>query len=355
MNKRTNTVFVGLSGGVDSSVAALRLQQAGYDVVGVFIKVWHPDFLPCNWEAERRDAMRVAAHLRIPFLTCDAETAYYESVAQYFIKEYEAGRTPNPDVMCNQHVKFGAFLEFARSHGVPYIATGHYAQRLEVDGGYELQRGVDINKDQSYFLWTLTQLQLGHTLLPVGSSTKVEIRQEAEQANLPTASKKDSQGICFLGQVDIYDFLKHFLPLEVGSVLNEKGEVVGEHKGAAVYTTGQRHGFTITTPTSAGKIYYVTTTDLIQNTITVNEERPHLEPQSTLHLEQLNLINVTLSVGSVVELQVRYRQNPITGTVTALSDTTMELQLQEAIDGGAAGQSCVLYWSERCLGGGIIR
>lgn len=349
------TVFVGLSGGVDSSIAAWRLQQAGYNVVGVFIKVWHPDFLPCNWEAERRDAMRVAAHLDIPFLTCDAEEAYYQSVAQYFIREYEAGRTPNPDVMCNQYVKFGAFLDFAREHGVEHIATGHYAQRVVTDEGYELHRGVDQGKDQTYFLWTLTQSQLAHTLLPVGSSTKAEIRAEAAQAGLPTAEKKDSQGICFLGHVDIYDFLRHFLPLETGAVLDAAGRSVGEHKGAAVYTVGQRHGFTITDPSFAGEVLYVQATDLANNTISVAPTRPQLPPQSTLRLEQINLIATTLQVGDTIEVQVRYRQTPITATVAALQASEIELTLQEAIDGGAAGQSCVLYRSERCLGGGIIR
>ena len=165
-------VFVGMSGGVDSSVAALRLQKAGYDVTGVFIKVWQPDFLTCNWEQERLDAMRVAAHLGIPFLTCDAVDAYRDEVGKYFIDEYIAGRTPNPDVMCNQHVKFGAFLTFAMDHGADYIATGHYAQVREENGKYQLLRGNDTSKDQSYFLWTLTQEQLAKTLLPVGSSTK---------------------------------------------------------------------------------------------------------------------------------------------------------------------------------------
>jgi tRNA-uridine 2-sulfurtransferase len=185
----SQTVFVGLSGGVDSSVAAKRLIEAGYNVVGVFIKVWHPDFLVCNWEQERLDAMRVAAKLGIPFLTCDAEAAYRDAVAHYFIESYRAGKTPNPDVMCNKEVKFGAFLEFAKAHGADYIATGHYAQHI----GDTLVRGVDTGKDQSYFLWTLTPEQLAYTLLPVGDSQKETIRTEAAAAGLITAEKKDSQ------------------------------------------------------------------------------------------------------------------------------------------------------------------
>ncbi|HMA78461.1 MAG TPA: tRNA 2-thiouridine(34) synthase MnmA, partial [Candidatus Paceibacterota bacterium] len=210
MTATNKTVFVGLSGGVDSSVAAARLKKQGYRVVGVFIKVWHPDWLVCNWEQERLDAMRVAAHLEIPFLTCDAEQAYKDDVATYFIEEYRTGRTPNPDVMCNQQVKFGRFLEFARAQGADYIATGHYVQRVDTEAGIELHRGVDTGKDQSYFLWSLTANQLEQSLFPVGSSTKAEIRTEAETLQLPVAAKKDSQGICFLGQVDIPEFLSHY-------------------------------------------------------------------------------------------------------------------------------------------------
>ena len=183
------TVFVGLSGGVDSSVAAARLIDQGYNVVGVFIKVWHPDWMVCNWEQERLDAMRVAAHLDIPFLTCDAEQAYKNDVADYFIAEYQAGRTPNPDVMCNQHVKFGRFLDFATEKGADYIATGHYAQKID----NKLHRGVDTGKDQTYFLWTLSKERLGKSLFPVGDTPKEGIRKEAEQRGIPVATKKDSQ------------------------------------------------------------------------------------------------------------------------------------------------------------------
>nr|MCU0678573.1 tRNA 2-thiouridine(34) synthase MnmA [Candidatus Paceibacterota bacterium] len=190
------TVFVGLSGGVDSSVAALRLKNQGHNVVGVFIKVWHPDWLVCNWEQERLDAMRVAAHLGIPFLTCDAEAAYRDEVATYFIESYKAGLTPNPDVLCNEKVKFGAFLRFALEKGADYVATGHYAQKGSGDEGEtELWRGIDTSKDQSYFLWSLSREQLSRVLFPVGDTNKIDLRKEAEAALLPTAQKKDSQGV----------------------------------------------------------------------------------------------------------------------------------------------------------------
>ncbi len=353
---KPKTVFVGLSGGVDSSVAAHRLLHAGYNVVGVFIKVWHPDFLPCNWEQERRDAMRVAAHLGIPFLTCDAEQAYHDHVAQYFINEYQAGRTPNPDVMCNKFVKFGAFLEFADQYGADYIATGHYA-RVTYDTGterYNLLRGQDENKDQTYFLWTLTQDQLARTLFPIGDTPKDQIRTEADKAGLPTAIKKDSQGICFLGQVDVPEFLAHFIDLSSGEVVDERGTVIGDHKGAAVYTPGQRHGFNITDPTLASTPFYVQYIDIHTNTITVAAEPPQVAEASVISIEQINCI-APIAPGQVLSLQTRYRQTPLQACVLEISDRQAHIKLDVPTQQWARGQSCVLYSGDHCLGGGIIQ
>lgn len=352
MKEKGKKVFVGLSGGVDSSVAALRLKSAGYEVYGVFIKVWQPDFLVCNWEAERLDAMRIAAQLDIPFLTCDAEAVYRDSVAKYFIDEYLSGRTPNPDVMCNKHVKFRAFLDFALDHGADYIATGHYAQCTEEDGSFSLLRGVDTDKDQSYFLWTLTQEQLAHVLLPVGSSTKATIRDEAAAAKLTTASKKDSQGICFLGHVDIPDFLSHYTDLQTGNVLAEDGAVIGTHKGALVYTVGQRHGFTIINQQSTSQPHFVIARNLTTNTITVSTEKPRAQQSSELRLERVNWIQGTLP--PTVSIQMRYRQQPISATVKMYDNEHALLTLNEEAETPSVGQSCVLYDSEVCLGGGII-
>ncbi len=352
------TVFVGLSGGVDSSVAALRLKREGYNVVGVFIKVWHPDFLVCNWEQERLDAMRVAAKLDIPFLTCDAEQAYKDDVADYFISEYEAGRTPNPDVMCNKYVKFGAFLRFAEEKGADYVATGHYAQRMQNKGSdpsvYEMHRGVDTNKDQTYFLWTLTQQQLSKTLFPVGNSPKMQIRKEAEAAGLLTAQKKDSQGICFLGHVDIPEFLSHYVELKEGDVLNESGEIIGSHKGALVYTNGQRHGFTITIQDTQRSAYYVIDRDMEANTITVSPHKKILSSSSNIQLQAVNYIDTPVTLDQKLELQIRYRQTPLQCKVAVIASDTMEIELLEAVDKPSAGQSCVLYDGDHCLGGGII-
>lgn len=347
-------VFVGLSGGVDSSVAALRLKKRGFDVVGVFIKVWHPDWLVCNWEEERLDAMRVAAHLEIPFLTCDAEQEYRDEVAEYFIREYEAGRTPNPDVMCNKHVKFGAFMRFAKEHGADYIATGHYARRLEGETGPELHRGIDPNKDQSYFLWTLTKEQLAYTLLPIGDTIKDRIRSEATAAHIPTALKKDSQGICFLGHIDIHEFLSHYITLVPGPVKNEAGETIGSHKGAFIYTPGQRHGLTITTSESSREPYYVIAKDVESNTVTVSHLKPNLPAQSDITLTD-TIIRDHVAIGDSLQAQTRYRQEPFSVQVMGKSDGELTLSLITPTDGAAAGQSCVLYRGTLCVGGGIIQ
>lgn len=348
------TVFVGLSGGVDSSVAALRLKRAGYNVVGVFIKVWHPDFLECNWETERLDAMRVAAKLDIPFLTCDAEEAYKNDVAEYFISEYKEGRTPNPDVMCNKYVKFGAFLDFALGHGAHYIATGHYAQVKQMGAHYELHRGVDENKDQSYFLWTLTQEQLSKILLPVGDTTKKVIRKEASDAGLMTATKKDSQGVCFLGHIDIPEFLSHYVELQEGDVLSEEGIEIGKHVGALVYTRGQRHGFTVHTKDSQRGALYVTSRNIGANTITVSNTKPILTSSTAFTLTDTNYINWEPQKDIEITFQSRYRQQTSGACVIHVSNNELQLTVLEQTDGVSTGQSCVLYDGPHCLGGGII-
>ncbi len=353
ISKNTPRVFVGLSGGVDSSVAALRLKKQGYEVVGVFIKVWHPDFLVCNWEQERLDAMRVAAHLDIPFLTCDAEKAYRDDVAQYFISEYIAGRTPNPDVMCNKHVKFGAFLNFAKDHGADFIATGHYARRIDEESGPQLYRGIDPNKDQSYFLWTLTPEQLAYTLLPVGDTIKDTIRFEASEAKIPTAQKKDSQGICFLGQIDIKDFLGHYTKLEKGSVLNEQQEKIGIHEGALIYTPGQRHGLTINTHEASRQPYYVVSKNLAENTVTVSPNKPKQTERTEMCLTEV-VLRQKIAVGDLLTAQSRYRQEPFPVEVVSILDEKLYLKSLSASDFVVVGQSCVLYKDNCCVGGGII-
>jgi len=345
-------VFVGLSGGVDSSVTALRLKKAGFNVVGVFIKVWHPDFLVCNWESERLDAMRVAAHLDIPFLTCNAEVAYRDHVAKYFISEYIAGRTPNPDVMCNNEVKFGEFINFAKANGADYIATGHYAQRID-NLQPELHRSIDESKDQSYFLWSLTPAQLAFSLFPVGNSKKIDIRKEALQAAIPIAEKKDSQGVCFLGHIDIKSFLSHYVDISTGCVLNEAGDVIGKHQGALIYTIGQRHGFTINDSSDKRTAYYVIAKNLSDNTITVSASKPILSKDGKLRLTK-TVFRKVLNVGDEFLVQTRYHQKTALAKILSVNGNEITVQLLQESEAVAIGQSCVLYQGSQCIGGGII-
>jgi tRNA-specific 2-thiouridylase len=348
--KKKGTIFVGLSGGVDSSVAALRLIREGYTVLGVFIKVWQPDFITCNWERERLDAMRVAAQLDIPFRTFDAEDAYKKEVADYMITEYKAGRTPNPDVMCNQFVKFGVFLEYALREGADKVATGHYARIQDVDGVPVLFRGADEAKDQSYFLWSLTQKQREHIIFPIGDMTKDAVRKQAKSAGLITAEKHDSQGICFLGQVDMKEFLSHYVDVVPGDVLDLNGKAIGAHNGALFYTNGQRHGFVVTHAESVP--YYVVSKDLKRNTITVDIKPSTLE-QRTIRIDS---INEALPFAKYPEClaQFRYRQTPVRVQLSKEDNEHAILNVLTKTETPSSGQSCVLYKNDTCVGGGII-
>lgn len=357
-------VFVGMSGGVDSSVSAALLKEAGYDVTGVFLKVWQPDFLPCNWKEERLDAMRVAAALDIPFLTIDLEKEYKEEVVDYMINEYRIGRTPNPDVMCNKEIKFGAFLKKAIAMGADAVATGHYAQNVfnpaaGTNGLYELRESVDTEKDQTYFLWTLTQDQLSRVLFPVGHLPKAEVRKLAKKYGLPTAEKKDSQGLCFIGKVDMKEFLAHYIPKKPGKVIDEMGGVIGEHDGATFFTIGQRHGFTITEKTVADVPMYVSAKDVATNTITVSargEQTSPLLAPSTLTIGGMSWTGQAPKNGSECMARIRYRQ-PLERCVCAVrpdKSGLYELRFATPQLAAAAGQSVVLYLDGVCLGGGII-
>lgn len=346
MKDSLGTVFVGLSGGVDSSVAAYLLQKEGYDVVGVFIKTWYPEWLSCTWREERRSAMRVAAVLEIPFLTVDFAEAYKKEVADYFIKEYEKGRTPNPDVMCNRAVKFGAFYEWARAQGADYVATGHYAKKE--DGLLKIPS--DTVKDQTYFLWTISPEVLSHTLFPLGDLEKKEVRTVAAEAGLPTATKKDSQGICFLGQVDMKEFLSHYIDFVPGDVLDENGAVIGRHEGAILYTLGQRHGFTITHHDASIAPLFVVSKDVAKNTITVAQTITH-EAHKEVTLEEVNWNQGTPpAVGTQFMCRTRYRQEMI--SCEFKDDKTVVLH--EVRELPTSGQSLVVYDGEVCLGGGVI-
>ena len=392
------TIFVGLSGGVDSAVSAALLKKQGFEVVGVFIKTWHPDFLECNEEEERRDAMRVAAHLDIPFLTFDLADVYKKEVADYMICEYRAGRTPNPDVMCNKEVKFGAFLKKALAMGADYIATGHYARKsplLEKEGvgggnsrnnhlafgtppqrgGEDLFKGKDPSKDQVYFLWTLKQEQLKKVLFPIGHLKKTEVRKLAKKFKLPVAEKKDSQGICFLGAVDLKEFLKHYIKEKKGKVLDEKGEAIGFHYGAVFHTLGERHGFTITKKGPNDDRYYIVGKDIKKNILYIAQKAPllgkegvgggnsrnnHLAfgtpPQrggEVISLENINWISEVPKKDKNYTAQIRYHGEFLLCKIICQSRTLAKVIFTKPVL-VASGQSCVLYDGDICLGGGVV-
>lgn len=335
-----------MSGGVDSSVSALLLQQEGYDVTGVFIKVWQPDFVECTWKQDRLDAMRVASLLDIPFVTLDLEKEYKEGVIDYMIDEYRKGRTPNPDVMCNREVKFGAFFSWAQSHGADYVATGHYAQT----DGVTLIKSKDTNKDQTYFLWALSQDLLPKILFPIGKMEKSAVRNVAKEYNLPVSTKKDSQGLCFVGTIDVKTLLKEYIQEKRGNVLNEQGEIIGHHDGAMFYTLGERHGFTITKKTTEDKPYFIVSKDNEANTLTVGRTSPHEDVGQIITLESTNWTD-ELKEGKTYQARGRYRA-PLADIVILTSHT---VQVMGGEITKTPGQSLVVYDGYRCIGGGIIQ
>ncbi len=348
-------VFVGMSGGVDSAVSAALLKEAGFDVTGVFIKVWKPEYTECTWKEDRLDAMRVCAKLEIPFLTLNLEEEYKRDVVDYMISEYRAGRTPNPDVMCNKYVKFGGFFKKAMELGADYVATGHYAQVREKNGKTEMLAGKDSNKDQSYFLWTLTQNELSKTLFPVGGIDKPEVRKLALKYDLANATKKDSQGLCFMGKVDVKDFLKNYIDEKEGNVLNENGDIIGKHFGVFFFTLGERHGFEITKKTPNDKPYYIIAKDVDNNTLTVSQdiEKIKNEESKKVLLKNVNLISEDINEEKTYQTRIRYRQ-PVEECKIKKTEGGLELHFVNAQKSVTPGQSAVIYDGEICVGGGII-
>lgn len=366
------TVWVGMSGGVDSAVSAYLLKQQGYDVTGVFIKVWQPDNTECNWKDDRRDAMRVCAEIGIPFKTLDLSHEYKSKVVEYMISEYSKGRTPNPDIMCNRHIKFGGFLDLAIKNNIDFVATGHYANVEEIKGTSGqirsmLVEGADKNKDQSYFLWTLTSRDLDRVLFPVGELLKPEVRKIAEDNKLSVFDKKDSQGVCFIGHVDMKDFLKKHVKTTPGKVLDTEGQEIGEHDGSILYTLGERIGFKPYQSGSNDKPMYVFAKDVQKNTISVTEKNllsssnlettANVTPLSNTSggsveaiLTNLNWNSIDLSPGTKIEARVRYRQERQVCTFD-IKTSLIKFEKPQVL---APGQSIVFYTGERCLGGGII-
>lgn len=334
------TVYVGLSGGVDSAVSAALLKIAGYNVVGAFIKIWRPEFIDCPWQRDRLDAMRVCTALEIPFKEIDLSEEYKRAVIDDMVANYAKGITPNPDVLCNRHIKFGAFAKWVFSEGADFVATGHYAQNID----NQLVRGKDTNKDQSYFLWQLTKKDLERALFPVGGLTKPEVRALADKFDLPVAAKKDSQGLCFVGDITMQDFLGHYLPLRKGDVLNEHGVTIGEHDGAALYTLGERHGFRVTQKSSSQAPWYIVSVDTHKNTITVSQNK---DASAAREVRLIDTNWVGAHEGAFIG-QARYREVPVACEVNG--DTVKFTDPHLA----PPGQSLVIYDGDKVVGGGII-
>jgi len=341
-------VYVGMSGGVDSSLTAALLVEQGYDVTGVYMKNWTQDLpgMKCPWADDLADAKRVAVQLGIDFKVFDFEKEYRHKVVDYMIDEYKLGRTPNPDIMCNQEVKFKLFLEAAVEDGADLIATGHYAR---VKDGVLLQ-AIDSNKDQTYFLYRVTEEALAKTLFPLGEFTKPEVRRMAEERGLYTAAKKDSQGICFVGQIGIREFLSQYVEQKAGSIIDKRtGKVLGQHDGAIFYTIGQRHGLDV----GGGLPYYVVGKDMDKNEVYVTTDLN----DENLWKPELSLTSVHWINGQPAEaeyqVRVRHRAALVPAKLTFNDNETL-LTLDHAERATAAGQSVVIYDGEVCLGGGIV-
>jgi tRNA-specific 2-thiouridylase len=345
-------VYVGLSGGVDSSVSALLLKQQGYEVVGVYMKNWSQDLpgMKCPWKEDYQDAKRVAVQLGIDFKMYDFEKQYRHKVVDYMLDEFKAGHTPNPDVMCNQEVKFRLFLDTALADGADLIATGHYARTKNG----QLLMAEDQNKDQTYFLYRVSKEALQKTLFPLGELTKPQVRALAKKHRLVTADKKDSVGICFVGKVPIKDFLKNYVKQKPGKIIDQNGASLGEHDGAIFYTIGQRHGLEV----GGGLPFYVTGKDMKKNEVYVTTDLQDEKLWSReVRLADLHWINGEPQISdlrSQMSVRLRHRAKLIPAKILNKSSNFVTVELGEETRALNPGQSAVLYNVDTCLGGGIV-
>jgi len=357
MANSNTRVVIGMSGGVDSSVAALLLKQQGYDVIGIFMKNWDDtdEFGVCTADKDAEDVRRVCAQIGIPFYTVNFEKEYSDKVFAYFLDEYRKGRTPNPDVMCNREIKFGEFLAKALELGADYLATGHYAQVDCQNGVYRLLRSKDTNKDQTYFLNQLNQQQLSRAMFPIGSLTKPEVRAIAHEAGLATAAKKDSTGICFIGERNFKEFLSHYLPAQPGEIRTLDGEVKGRHDGLMYYTLGQRQGLGIG-GSGTGEPWFVADKDLENNILYVVQGADHPALFSYgLIATDVNWISGRAPEGSLnCTAKFRYRQPDQDVVVEQQAGGSCLVRFVKPQKAITPGQAVVFYDGDVCLGGATI-
>ncbi len=354
------TIYVGMSGGVDSSVTAAILKEQGFNVVGVYMKNWTKDLpgMPCPWKDDYQDAKRVAVQLKIEFKVFDFQKQYLHKVVDYMIGEYKSGRTPNPDIMCNQEVKFKLFLEASLEDGADLIATGHYARIVNANDKNELHTARNEEKDQTYFLYRISKDALSKSLMPIGEfRTKKEVRLLARKLGLVTADKKDSQGICFVGKVGIKDFLQQFVTTKAGAIIDQNGKEIGQHDGAIFYTIGQRHGLDV----GGGLPYYVIGKNMNLNEVyvTTNLDDENLWSR-ILNLTDMHWIVDKPDLSKKYQVRNRYRAPLVDSVLQPISDTSnnmnmsLRASLSEKIRAVTPGQSAVFYDGSRVLGGGIV-